>query len=100
MEILCRLITIYLFVVILRIILGMVIEFGQIPWGHPVRRIGDFLGKAVDPVLAHPESDADAPAGQRQSRSLALGPAVRAFDHPADHLLANAESSRYTDSTA
>ena len=52
MEILCRLIQIYLFVVVLRIILGMIIEFGQIPWGHPVRRIGDVLGKAVDPVLA------------------------------------------------
>ncbi len=52
MEIVCFALRIYLFVVVLRIILGMIIEFGQIPWGHPVRKIGDVLGKAVDPVLA------------------------------------------------
>ena len=52
MEIVCFALRLYLFVIVLRIILGMVIEFGQIPWGHPVRRMGDVLGRAVDPVLA------------------------------------------------
>lgn len=52
MEILCAAIRIYLLVVVLRIIIGMVVEFGQITAGHPVRAISDLLGKVVDPVLA------------------------------------------------
>lgn len=52
MELLCTAIRIYLLVVVLRIIIGMVVEFGQIPAGHPVRRFSEILGKAVDPVLA------------------------------------------------
>lgn len=51
MSLICFLIGLYTFVVIVRIVLGMVIEFGRIPWGHPVRRIGDTFGLAVDPVL-------------------------------------------------
>jgi YggT family protein len=50
-QIVCQLIRLYTLVVIARIVMGMVIEFGRIPWGHPVRRIGDILGMAVDPVL-------------------------------------------------
>jgi YggT family protein len=52
MDLVCTLLRLYMFVVVIRIILGMVIEFGRIPDGHPVRRIGDLLGMAVDPVLA------------------------------------------------
>ncbi len=51
MSVICLALTIYYLVVILRIILGMVTEFGRIPWGHPVRRITDLLGKVVDPLL-------------------------------------------------
>ncbi len=47
----CQVVTIYYYVVILRIVLHMVVEFGRMPWGHPVRRISDGLGLAVDPVL-------------------------------------------------
>lgn len=52
MELICRLLIIYNFIVIFRIILGMIVEFGRVPWGHPLRRITDLIGKAVDPVLA------------------------------------------------
>jgi len=33
------------------IILGYVVVFGRIPWGHPVRNVYDLLGKVFDPVL-------------------------------------------------
>lgn len=51
MNFVCLVLQVYWFIVILRIILRMVIEFGRIPWGHPVRQISDLLGKLVDPVL-------------------------------------------------
>ncbi len=51
MDVICLALTVYYLVVILRIILGMVTEFGRIPWGHPVRRITDLLGRVVDPLL-------------------------------------------------
>ena len=47
----CFLLGLYILVIILRIILGMVVDFGRIPWGHPVRRITDLLGRVVDPLL-------------------------------------------------
>lgn len=50
-NLVCTLLFIYSWVVILRIVMGMVVEFARIPWGHPIRGITDFLGKAVDPVL-------------------------------------------------
>ncbi len=51
MDLICRAIFLYYLIVILRIILGMVVEFGRIPWGHPVRRVTELLGKVVDPLL-------------------------------------------------
>ncbi len=33
------------------IVLGYVVVFGRIPWGHPVRRAYDFLGRIFEPVL-------------------------------------------------
>lgn len=51
LDLIRSLLGIYILIVILRIILGMVIEFGRIPWGHPVRRIADILALAVDPLL-------------------------------------------------
>ena len=52
MSVICSLLQIYIFVVILRIVLGMIVEFGRVPWGHPVRRITEAVGKTVDPLLA------------------------------------------------
>ena len=77
MSIVCLIITLYVYVVVIRIILGMVIEFGRIPWGHPVRRIGDLLGKAVDPVLA--PIRAIVPALPMGGMSLDLSPLILIF---------------------
>ena len=51
MGVICGLLVIYIFVVIFRIVLGMIIEFGRVPFGHPVRRVTQLLGRAVDPLL-------------------------------------------------
>ena len=51
LDLIRSLLGIYILIVILRIILGMVVEFGRIPWGHPVRRITEILALAVDPLL-------------------------------------------------
>ena len=34
------------------IILSYVVNFGRLPWGHPVRRIFDALSNVINPVLA------------------------------------------------
>ncbi len=74
LGLICTLLGIYYLVVILRIILGMVVDFGRIPWGHPVRSITDFLGKLVDPLLRPIRSAIPSvPVG---SMSLDLSPLV------------------------
>ncbi|MDH3425533.1 MAG: YggT family protein [Acidimicrobiia bacterium] len=51
MNLVCSLITAYYFVVIGRIVLRLIVDFGRIPYEHPVRRVEELLGKLVDPVL-------------------------------------------------
>ncbi|MDJ0664901.1 MAG: YggT family protein [Acidimicrobiia bacterium] len=33
------------------IILSYVVNFGRLPWGHPIRRIYDGMSNAINPVL-------------------------------------------------
>lgn len=33
------------------VVLGWVVEFGRISWGHPVRSAYDFLGRGIRPIL-------------------------------------------------
>lgn len=33
------------------IVLGYVVEFGRLEWGHPIRRVYDLLGRGIRPVL-------------------------------------------------
>lgn len=51
MNLVCSLITIYYFVVIGRIVLRLIVDFGRVPFDHPVRRIEELLGAVVDPAL-------------------------------------------------
>ncbi len=74
MRLICALLGIYYLIIILRIILGMVVDFGRIPWGHPVRSITDFLGKLVDPLLR--PIRAALPSVPVGSMSLDLSPLV------------------------
>ncbi len=40
-----------MFAILAWIILSYVVNFGRVPWGHPVRRIYDALAKGIDPLL-------------------------------------------------
>ena len=33
------------------IILSYVVNFGRLPWGHPIRRLYDGMSNAINPVL-------------------------------------------------
>jgi YggT family protein len=51
LGLLCNLITLYIFVVIGRIILTIAIQFGRLSSDHVVRRIEEYAALVVDPVL-------------------------------------------------
>ncbi|MEE8330719.1 MAG: YggT family protein [Acidimicrobiia bacterium] len=51
MDLICNLITLYILVVLGRIILQIAVQFGRLGFDHPVRKVEQALGKVVDPVL-------------------------------------------------
>ncbi len=52
MDLICNLITLYILVVLGRIILQIAVQFGRLGFDHPVRKVEQALGKVVDPVLS------------------------------------------------
>lgn len=51
MRIVCIALDIIFYAVILWVILSWVVSFGRLSWGHPVRKLYDFLARMIDPVL-------------------------------------------------
>jgi YggT family protein len=51
MRIVCFALDVIFYAVILWVILSWVVSFGRLSWGHPVRKLYDFLAKMIDPVL-------------------------------------------------
>ena len=51
MELVCTLFSLAFFAILVWIVLSYVVNFGRLPWGHPVRKIYDGLSKAIDPIL-------------------------------------------------
>ncbi len=51
MALLCSLLQLAVFAVLAWIVLGYVVVFGRLPWGHPVRRLYDLLGRGIEPIL-------------------------------------------------
>jgi YggT family protein len=47
----CLLLNLVTFALIAWIILSYVVNFGRLPWGHPVRKVYDTLSRAIEPVL-------------------------------------------------
>jgi YggT family protein len=47
----CVLLNLVTFALIAWIILSYVVNFGRLPWGHPVRKVYDTLSRGIDPVL-------------------------------------------------
>lgn len=40
------------YAIIIWVILSYVINFGRLPWGHPVRKIYDAIDRVLQPILA------------------------------------------------
>ena len=40
------------YAIIIWIILSYVINFGRLPWGHPVRKVYDAIDRVLQPILA------------------------------------------------
>lgn len=52
MGIVCFLLSIAFYGIIVWVILSYVVNFGRLPWGHPVRRVYDAIDRAIRPVLS------------------------------------------------
>ncbi|MCP3996685.1 MAG: YggT family protein [bacterium] len=52
MGLLCRLLSLVWIALIAWIILSYVVNFGRLPWGHPIRKIYDAMSNVINPVLA------------------------------------------------
>jgi len=51
MSAICTLLTLFWYALLAWIILSYVAGYGRLPWGHPVRKAYDFLGRIMDPLL-------------------------------------------------
>jgi YggT family protein len=52
MDLLCQLLNLVWIALIAWIILSYVVNFGRLPWGHPIRKIYDAMSNVINPVLA------------------------------------------------
>ncbi|MDJ0960184.1 MAG: YggT family protein [Acidimicrobiia bacterium] len=51
MNILRLLLDLAFYAIIIWVILSYVINFGRLPWGHPVRKIYDAIDRVLQPIL-------------------------------------------------
>ncbi len=51
MGLICLLLNLATLVLFAWIILSYVVNFGRLPWGHPIRRIYDALSNVINPIL-------------------------------------------------
>jgi YggT family protein len=52
MGLLCTLLNLVWLFLLAWIILSYVVNFGRLPWGHPIRSIYDGMSNVINPVLA------------------------------------------------
>lgn len=52
MDLICSLLGLVALFVIIWIVLGYIVNFGRVPWGHPVRKVYDAMASVINPVLA------------------------------------------------
>ena len=50
-NLICLLLNLATLVLFAWIILSYVVNFGRLPWGHPVRKIYDGLSNVINPIL-------------------------------------------------
>ena len=52
MNLLRLLLDLAFYAIIIWVILSYVINFGRLPWGHPVRKVYDAIDRVLQPILA------------------------------------------------
>lgn len=50
-ALICTVLNLAWIVLLAWIILSYVVNFGRLPWGHPVRKIYDGLSNVINPIL-------------------------------------------------
>lgn len=51
MGLICTFLTLASLTLFAWIILSYVVNFGRLPWGHPVRKVYDALSNVINPIL-------------------------------------------------
>lgn len=51
MDLVCLLLDLVIWTMVAWIVLSYIAAYGRLPWGHPIRKFYDFLGKLIGPVL-------------------------------------------------
>ena len=51
MGLICTLLSLAWLSLLAWIILSYVVNFGRLPWGHPIRRIYDAMTNVINPIL-------------------------------------------------
>ena len=51
MNFICLLLNLATILLLAWVILSYVVNFGRLPWGHPVRRVYDTMSNAINPLL-------------------------------------------------
>ena len=51
LDIICTLLLLAVVAILAWVILSYVVGFGNLPWGHPVRKVYDFIDRGLQPVL-------------------------------------------------
>ena len=50
-DLICAVLNLAWLALLAWIILSYVVNFGKLPWGHPVRKIYDAMSSAINPIL-------------------------------------------------
>jgi YggT family protein len=51
MRLVCTLLNLATLVLIAWVILSYVVNFGRLPWGHPIRKVYDAMSNVINPIL-------------------------------------------------
>jgi YggT family protein len=51
LDIICTLLLLAVVAILAWVILSYVVGFGNLPWGHPVRKVYDVIDRGLQPIL-------------------------------------------------
>lgn len=51
MSLICTILALAYWVLIIWVVLSWIVNYGRLPWGHPVARVYDAINRALQPVL-------------------------------------------------